>query len=116
MKLATLVDLISSIVYGYYYTPILYSLPFIIFGVYGIWYFEYYPIKIYELYIMACIGLRIYASASIEYIWVKACFLTLIPLEYWTLYCCWIFTWYIRLLDPSDLLLVKHGWRPVDLW
>lgn len=116
IKMSVIIELCSSIIYGYYYNPILFFLPWIVTGIYGVWNFEKRLIYCFQLYVITNIGLRTYSAGEEEIIWIKLFFLMFVPFQYMTLYYCWLFTWTISLLNQADLDYLRIGWRPVDIW
>jgi len=112
MKFMIIGDFLSSIFYGITFYPILYILPFIGIGLYGIWKYNYKFVLAFQLYVMSNICLKVFVSTITTNNYQKISYFIFIPYDFYLLYKCWFWIWEMKVLNSYDRKQLMRGWKP----
>jgi len=113
-KLLTMMflDICSNLFYGITFPPMFYLIPFISLGLYGAYKYQDLVLKIFQIYLVSNIILKVYLSSITQGIPQKILWIGFVPYDFYLLYKCWIFIWELKILNSYDRNELLKGWTP----
>jgi hypothetical protein len=105
-------DLMTILLYSFFYKEFLISLPFIIAGFYGKRKYNTILLYIYQFHIITSIIINVYFSSITSHLWLKVGYIINTPVNFWYLYTIWYMTIKIRGLNTNDKNRLIAGWTP----
>ena len=103
-------DIISSVIFGIYFEPNFYIIPFLILGVIGAWKYNVHLLCLFQFIGYGNQFLRAYTIFFSNQYYL----LTAVPIQFYTTYKIWIYLGDIKILNNSDLQSIRNGWTYMD--
>lgn len=111
LMIMMILDIFSNLFYGFTFTPMFYSIPFISLSLYGVYKYQGLVLKIFQLYVISNIILKVYLSSLTMLTYQKILWLGFVPYDFYLLYKCWIFIWELSILNSYDRNELLKGWN-----
>jgi hypothetical protein len=105
-------DLMTILLYSFFYKEFLIALPFIIAGFYGQRKYNTILLYIYQFHVITSIIINVYFSSITNHFWLKVGYIINTPITFWYLYTIWYMTIKIRGLNTNDKNRLIAGWTP----
>ena len=108
-------DLMTILLYSFFYKEFLIALPFIIAGFYGQRKYNTILLYIYQFHIITSIIINVYFSSITSHLWLKVGYIINTPITFWYLYTIWYMTVKVKGLNTNDKNRLIAGWTPDEL-
>jgi len=105
-------DLMTILLYSFFYNEFLIALPFIIAGFYGQRKYNTILLYIYQFHIITSIIINVYFSSITSHLWLKVGYIINTPITFWYLYTIWYFSVKVKGLNTNDKNRLIAGWTP----